>query len=75
MGSAIATADEIPDPQTLDIVLRVNGIEKQRSNTQHMIFGVGSARKPPEFLRPGDVVEAEIGSIGLLRTFIGEPGN
>ena len=102
MGPSIVTADEIVDPQTLDIALRVNGIEKQRSNTQHMIFdvaqiiadlshyitlepgdvittgtpsGVGSARKPPEFLQPGDVVEAEIGSIGLLRTFIGETGN
>jgi 2-keto-4-pentenoate hydratase/2-oxohepta-3-ene-1,7-dioic acid hydratase in catechol pathway len=29
--------------------------------------GVGFARKPPEYLRPGDVVEAEIDAIGLLR--------
>lgn len=29
--------------------------------------GVGSARKPPVFLRPGDVVEIEIEGIGVLR--------
>lgn len=29
--------------------------------------GVGFARTPPEFLRPGDVVECEIESIGLIR--------
>lgn len=29
--------------------------------------GVGAAMKPPVFLKPGDVVEAEIDGIGLLR--------
>jgi 2-keto-4-pentenoate hydratase/2-oxohepta-3-ene-1,7-dioic acid hydratase in catechol pathway len=29
--------------------------------------GVGAARKPPVFLKPGDVVECEIESIGILR--------
>jgi 2-keto-4-pentenoate hydratase/2-oxohepta-3-ene-1,7-dioic acid hydratase in catechol pathway len=29
--------------------------------------GVGASRNPPEFLRPGDVVEAEIDGIGTLR--------
>ncbi|HEY0756978.1 MAG TPA: fumarylacetoacetate hydrolase family protein [Ktedonobacteraceae bacterium] len=29
--------------------------------------GVGFARKPPEFLKAGDVVETEIDSLGLLR--------
>jgi len=28
---------------------------------------VGFARKPPVFLRPGDVVEVEIERIGMLR--------
>jgi len=100
MGPVLVTADEISDPQTLEISLKVNGVEKQHSNTRHMIFGVaqiiadlsryvtleagdvittgtpsgvGSARKPPEFLQPGDIVEAEIASIGVLRTRIGEP--
>ncbi|HEY7202461.1 MAG TPA: fumarylacetoacetate hydrolase family protein [Candidatus Dormibacteraeota bacterium] len=29
--------------------------------------GVGFARKPPQFLRPGDVVDAEVEGIGALR--------
>jgi 2-keto-4-pentenoate hydratase/2-oxohepta-3-ene-1,7-dioic acid hydratase in catechol pathway len=29
--------------------------------------GVGNGRKPPIFLKAGDIVEAEIGGIGLLR--------
>lgn len=29
--------------------------------------GVGFARTPPEFLRPGDVVECEIEAVGLIR--------
>ena len=29
--------------------------------------GVGFTRKPPEFLKPGDVVEVEIENIGVLR--------
>ena len=29
--------------------------------------GVGFARTPPEFLRPGDVVETEVEGVGLLR--------
>jgi 2-keto-4-pentenoate hydratase/2-oxohepta-3-ene-1,7-dioic acid hydratase in catechol pathway len=30
--------------------------------------GVGAGRKPPEFLKPGDVVTIEIDGIGMLRT-------
>jgi 2-keto-4-pentenoate hydratase/2-oxohepta-3-ene-1,7-dioic acid hydratase in catechol pathway len=40
MGPCIVTADEITDPQTLDLWLNVNGVEKQRSNTSHMLFKV-----------------------------------
>lgn len=29
--------------------------------------GIGKARKPPEFLKPGDIMETEIDEIGLLR--------
>jgi len=32
--------------------------------------GVGFARKPPEFLKPGDVMETEVQGIGLLRNRI-----
>jgi 2-keto-4-pentenoate hydratase/2-oxohepta-3-ene-1,7-dioic acid hydratase in catechol pathway len=29
--------------------------------------GIGSARIPPEFLVPGDIIECEIQSIGVIR--------
>ncbi len=32
--------------------------------------GVGFARKPPEYLKPGDIVEAEIDRIGVLRNVV-----
>lgn len=32
--------------------------------------GVGNARKPPEYLKPGDVMETEIEGIGLIRNTI-----
>jgi 2-keto-4-pentenoate hydratase/2-oxohepta-3-ene-1,7-dioic acid hydratase in catechol pathway len=35
--------------------------------------GVGAAMNPPQFLRPGDLVEVEIESIGVLRTPIVGP--
>ena len=37
--------------------------------------GVGFLRKPPLFLKPGDVVEIEVEGIGTLRNpVIAEPG-
>ena len=33
--------------------------------------GVGFARTPPEFLKPGDVVECEVEGIGLIRNTVG----
>jgi 2-keto-4-pentenoate hydratase/2-oxohepta-3-ene-1,7-dioic acid hydratase in catechol pathway len=40
IGPAIVTADEIPDPQNLHLVCRVNGEVKQDSWTSDMIFPV-----------------------------------
>jgi len=37
-GPWIVTADEIPDPQTLDIKTRINGELRQSSNTANMIW-------------------------------------
>jgi len=34
--------------------------------------GVGFARTPPEYLRPGDVLETEIEGIGVMRNIIGD---
>jgi 2-keto-4-pentenoate hydratase/2-oxohepta-3-ene-1,7-dioic acid hydratase in catechol pathway len=96
-GPGIVTAEEIPDPQALDLSLRVNGVEKQRSNTTNMVFGVaeliaflsqgitllpgdliatgtpfgvGLGMKPPVYLNDGDVCEAEVQGIGVIRNKI-----
>lgn len=93
MGPAVVTTDEIPDPHTLRIALKVGGNVMQESNTDQMIFrvpeliehitrhvtlepgdviatgtppGVGYGRKPPYFLRAGDVMDVEIERIGGL---------
>lgn len=97
LGPWIVTKDEIPDPQTLRITSRLNGVSKQDSNTRHMVFsvariiaeisagltlhpgdviitgtpeGVGMGRKPPEWMKPGDVIEVEIEKIGTLRNTV-----
>jgi 2-keto-4-pentenoate hydratase/2-oxohepta-3-ene-1,7-dioic acid hydratase in catechol pathway len=96
-GPGIVTADKIPNPQALDLKLRVNGEEKQRSNTTNMVFGVanliaflsqgitllpgdliatgtpfgvGLGMKPPVYLNDGDVCEAEVEGIGIIRNRI-----
>src|SRR5215467_6057205 len=58
-GPWLVTRDEIPDPNNLDIELRVNGEIRQRSNTSDLIFKVPQLI---EFitqdltLRPGDII-------------------
>ena len=34
--------------------------------------GVGHARNPPEFMKPGDVLETEVAGVGLMRNRIGD---
>ena len=94
IGPWIVTADELGDPQQLEVTARVNGEVKQHAETSDMIFpvadliewlsrgmtlergdiiatgtpgGVGHFRTPPEYLRPGDVLESEVSRIGVLR--------
>ncbi|MDQ5768220.1 fumarylacetoacetate hydrolase family protein [Thiothrix subterranea] len=55
MGPWIVTADEIADPQALNIACRVNGVTKQASNTRQMIFDVASII---EWLSRGMTLEA-----------------
>lgn len=58
-GPCIITADDIPDPQTLDLWLTVNGVEKQRSNTRHMLFKVDTLIADISSgitLEPGDII-------------------
>lgn len=96
-GPVLVTADEIPDPQDLELWLRVNGRVRQHGFTRDMIFsvaeaiedlsrgitllpgdviatgtpaGMGFGQDPPVFLQHGDVVEAEVSRIGVLRNRI-----
>lgn len=94
-GPWIVTADEIPDPYKLDLLLTVNGEKRQISNTSRMLVtlpqlvakfspagysagdimttgtvsGVAAFSKDPQawYLKPGDVIEAQIEKIGTLR--------
>jgi 2-keto-4-pentenoate hydratase/2-oxohepta-3-ene-1,7-dioic acid hydratase in catechol pathway len=97
LGPVLVTADEVPHPHQLGIRLRLNGETMQQSNTNQMVFsvgtilaylaqvftlepgdlvftgtppGVGFARKPPVYLRAGDVVEVEIDGLGVLRNSV-----
>lgn len=59
IGSWITTAEEVPDPQTLDIGSAVNGEQRQQSNTNQMIFSVAfliSYLSQTMTLEPGDVI-------------------
>ena len=59
LGPWLVTADEIADPDNLDLEIRVNGEVRQTSNTRNMIFSVA---RLIEFcsafytLHPGDVI-------------------
>jgi len=93
LGPWIATADEIPDPNALQIRTLVNDEVLQDANTSDMIFdvptlieflsgsttllpgtviltgtphGVGMARNPQRWLKPGDEVTIEIEGVGQL---------
>ncbi|MEM7807789.1 MAG: fumarylacetoacetate hydrolase family protein [Planctomycetota bacterium] len=95
LGPAIVTADDIDDPQSLDIAITLNGQTMQQSNTSDMIFsvrqivaslsrtmtvragsviltgtpsGVGVARDPQVFLKPGDETVVQIDKLGSLTT-------
>lgn len=58
-GPFVATRDEIPDPQKLELWLEVNGERVQHGNTSNMIFGVAHlVSYVSQFmtLLPGDVI-------------------
>jgi len=58
-GPCIVTADEIPDPQGLELWLKVNGVEKQRSTTAKMLFKVDELIADLSrvmTLEPGDII-------------------
>jgi len=40
MGPVLVTTHDIPDPHNLNLSLKVNGVEKQNSNTKFMLFNI-----------------------------------
>ena len=59
IGPYLVTADEVPDPQNLNLGLRVNGKEMQNGNTSKMIFTVAEIIEHLSSLmtlHPGDVI-------------------
>ena len=59
MGPYLVTADEIPNPQTLDVKCWVNGTLKQSSNTSQQIFSIAhtiAVLSQIMTLEPGDIV-------------------
>src|SRR5258705_888303 len=59
MGPVLLTADELPNPQALNIVMRVNGQVRQSSNTSKMIFPVDQCIEVLSLamtLLPGDIM-------------------
>jgi ureidoglycolate lyase/2,4-diketo-3-deoxy-L-fuconate hydrolase len=59
IGPWLVTADEVADPQNLDLWLEVNGQRLQNGNTRTMVFGVAaivSYLSRFMSLQPGDVI-------------------
>ena len=59
LGPWVTTADEVPDPQALDLSTTVNGEVRQQSNTKQMLFGVAelvSFLSRGTTLEPGDII-------------------
>ena len=93
-GPWLVTRDEVADPQSLDMWLKVNGKTMQNGSTRTMVYtvahvvsylsqfmtlhpgdiistgtppGVGMGMKPPQYLKPGDLIELGIQGLGAQR--------
>ena len=71
MGPYLLTADEVPDPHTLDIRCWVNGELRQDSNTRELVFKVHDLLayiSKTSTLVPGDVlITGTPGGVGVFR--------
>jgi 2-keto-4-pentenoate hydratase/2-oxohepta-3-ene-1,7-dioic acid hydratase in catechol pathway len=72
LGPALVTADEISDPQALDIRTSIGGEVLQSSNTKHLIFGIRQLiayLSAVMTLEPGDVIATGTpAGVGAART-------
>jgi 2-keto-4-pentenoate hydratase/2-oxohepta-3-ene-1,7-dioic acid hydratase in catechol pathway len=59
MGPILVTKDEIENPHNLNLSLKVNGVEKQNSNTKLMLFNINDLIEDLSTvftLEPGDII-------------------
>lgn len=59
MGPVLVTKDEIENPHNLNLSLRLNGVEKQNSNTKFMLFNINDLIEDLSTvftLEPGDII-------------------
>ncbi|MFM2229310.1 MAG: hypothetical protein RL607_568 [Bacteroidota bacterium] len=59
MGPYLVTKDEIENPHNLNLSLKVNGIEKQNSNTKFMLFNINDLIEDLSTvftIEPGDII-------------------
>jgi 2-keto-4-pentenoate hydratase/2-oxohepta-3-ene-1,7-dioic acid hydratase in catechol pathway len=59
MGPILVTKDEISDPHNLNLSLKVNGVEKQNSNTKFLLFNINDLIEDLSTvftLEPGDII-------------------
>ena len=59
MGPFLVTKDEIENPHNLNLSLKVNGVEKQNSNTKFLLFNINDLIEDLSIvftLEPGDVI-------------------
>lgn len=59
MGPYLVTKDEIENPHHLNLSLKVNGIEKQNSNTKFMLFNINDLIEDLSTvftIEPGDII-------------------
>jgi len=59
LGPWLVTSDELPNPQTIPLSLKVNGVQRQHNSTADMIFTVAeivSHLSQFQTLLPGDVI-------------------
>lgn len=72
IGPVVVSRDEVPDPQSLELQSRINGVSMQRSSTREMIFPVAElvSRLSHSFtLRAGDVIATGTPwGVGAFRT-------
>ena len=59
MGPILVTKDEITNPHNINLSLKVNGVEKQNSNTKFLLFNINDLIEDLSIvftLEPGDII-------------------